>query len=129
MGGQPTPAVGLGIGVERLLLLMEQQDKESVEPSYPDIYMITESERDLPVSLAIAETIRQACQIKVVTYLGQGRIKNQFKQADKSGARFALILGEQEIQKKMIGIKDLRHGEDQTMVLQADIVTALSYYF
>ena len=129
LGGQPTPAVGLGIGVERLLLLMEQQDKESVEPSYPDIYMITESERDLPVSLAIAETIRQACQIKVVTYLGQGRIKNQFKQADKSGARFALILGEQEIQKKMIGIKDLRHGEDQTMVLQADIVTALSYYF
>ena len=129
LGGQPTPAVGLGIGVERLLLLMEQQDKESVEPSYPDIYMITESERDLPVSLAIAETIRQACQIKVVTYLGQGRIKNQFKQADKSGARFALILGEQEIQKKMIGIKDFRHGEDQTMVLQADIVTALSYYF
>lgn len=129
LGGQPTPAVGLGIGVERLLLLMEQVNNDVVAPSHPDVFMITESERDLPVALAIAETLRQVCQITVVTYLGQGRIKNQFKQADKSGARLALILGEQEMQKKMIGIKDLRRGEEQTTVLQADIVSALSYYF
>jgi histidyl-tRNA synthetase len=129
LGGQPTPAVGLGIGVERLMLLMEQLDKAMVPPVHPDVFMITEAERDLPVSLAIAELLRQTCQISVVTYLGQGRIKNQFKQADKSGARLALILGEEEMQKKMIGIKDLRGGEEQKMVMQAHIVIALSHYF
>lgn len=129
LGGQSMPAVGFGIGMERLLLLRDTLNTQTLPLHSPDIFIIIENEACLNTALNIAETIRQDCGLKVATYLGQGRMKNQFKQADKSNARLALILGEQEMQTHAIGIKDLRQGDEQTTIQQQDVVTSLNHYF
>lgn len=122
LGGQATPAVGLALGVERLLLLLETLGaSSSVEGT--DIFVITDNKQYQTHALRIAETLR-AADWRVVVYLGQGRMKAQFKQADRSGARFALILGEAEIQEGAISIKNLSTGTQQK-VLETEIVEAL----
>lgn len=127
LGGQATPAVGFAMGVERLLMLMSAS--QSPLPLQPDVFMVVESEQCLPAALNMAEKLRDTYDLCVLTHLEHSRMKNQFKQADKSGARLALILGEQEIQQGTIGIKDLRQEGEQNTVSQTDIVTALQYYF
>ena len=122
LGGQATPAVGLALGVERLLLLLETMGTpNSVEKT--DIFVITDGEQYQTQALAIAESLR-AADWKVVVYLGQGRMKAQFKHADKSGARFALILGENEVQEGAVSIKDLLEGT-QKKVPENELVAAL----
>ena len=123
LGGQATPAVGFALGVERLLLLMETLAPISEEPKV-DVFVIVDGEPYQAQALAIAERIRAESAWNVVVYLGQGRMKAQFKQADKCGARFAMILGEQEIQDDMVVIKDLRQGGQQT-VPQVDALEVL----
>ena len=122
LGGQATPAVGLALGVERLLLLLETMGTpNSVEKT--DIFVITDGEQYQTQALAIAESLR-AADWKVEVYLGQGRMKAQFKHADKSGARFALILGENEVQEGAVSIKDLLEGT-QKKVPENELVAAL----
>ena len=122
LGGQATPAVGLALGVERLLLLLETMGTpNSVEKT--DIFVITDGEQYQTQALAIAESLR-AADWKVGVYLGQGRMKAQFKHADKSGARFALILGENEVQEGAVSIKDLLEGT-QKKVPENELVAAL----
>ena len=122
LGGQATPAVGLALGVERLLLLLETMGtSNSVEKT--DVFVITDGEQYQIQALAIAECLR-AADWKVVVYLGQGRMKAQFKHADRSGARFALILGENEAQESAVSIKDLLDGT-QKKVPKNELVEAL----
>ena len=123
LGGQATPAVGLALGIERLLLLIETMGAlSSVEKA--DVFVITDGEQYQAQALAIAERLREAEAWKVVVYLGQGRMKAQFKHADRSGARFALILGEQEQQEGTVSIKDLRDGT-QKRVSESSLVEEL----
>ncbi len=129
LGGQPTPAVGFGLGVERLLLLMENLGIAAPDAHQASVFMITDGEQYVSQALALAEQLRQDCDYDVVVYLGQGRMKSQFKQADKSGARFALILGEQEIQEQTISIKDLRQLGEQKMVQQSMLKQAMKMAF
>ncbi len=123
LGGQATPAIGFALGVERLLLLIETI-KPSVDDQSVDIFMIVDGEAFQPQALAIAEQLRESGTWHVVVYLGQSRMKAQFKQADKSGARFAIILGEQEVKDGVVSIKDLRQGIQKT-VPQTDLLEAL----
>ncbi|MCX7091422.1 MAG: histidine--tRNA ligase [Legionellales bacterium] len=123
LGGQATPAVGFALGVERLLLLMETVAPAPAVPQI-DVFVIVDGEQFQAQALAIAEQIREESAWNVVVYLGQSRMKAQFKQADKCGARFAIILGEQEIQTKTAGVKDLRQGVQQT-VPQAELLELL----
>lgn len=122
LGGQATPAVGLALGVERLLLLLETLGTPNIGDA-TDIFVITESEQYQTRALRLAESLR-AADWKVVVYLGQGRMKAQFKQADRSGARFALILGETEVQDGAVSIKDLLQGTQQK-VLESELLEAL----
>lgn len=123
LGGQATPAVGFALGIERLLLLIDTVTPSTVI-SQVDVFVIVDAEPYQVQALAIAEQIRAENPWNVVVYLGQSRMKAQFKQADKSGARFAVILGEQEIQTKTASIKDLRQGVQQT-VAQTEVVATL----
>lgn len=123
LGGQATPAVGLALGIERLLLLMETMGASS-SVDKADVFVITDGEQYQAQALAIAECLREAEAWKVVVYLGQGRMKAQFKHADRSGARFALILGEQEQQEGTVSIKDLREGT-QKRVSESSLVEEL----
>ncbi|PJD93861.1 MAG: histidine--tRNA ligase [Legionella sp.] len=129
LGGQPTPAVGFGLGMERLLLLMESMGVAPPTVPQTSVFMIVDGEQYVPQALVLAEQLRQNCAYDVVVYLGQGRMKSQFKQADKSGARFALILGEQEVQEQTISIKDLRQLGAQKKIQQTLLKDAMKMAF
>ncbi|TGG90385.1 histidine--tRNA ligase [Natronospirillum operosum] len=115
LGGKPVPAIGFGMGVERLLLLLETLGvvPESVFTTV-DAYLISMGEDADMALLPLAERIREANPtLRLQTHLGGGGFKSKMKKADRSGARLALILGEDELQQQVFTVKDLRTGEDQ----------------
>jgi len=128
LGGAPTSAVGFAMGAERLLLLMQQQDVSMLlEPSVT-AYLMVEDE-GLLIAMQLAESIREeAPGWTILLHTTGGRFKNQFKKADKSGARLALILGEDELREQTISIKDLRGQSEQQCVPQADVVQTMNMY-
>ena len=126
LGGQATPAVGFALGIERLLLLVENEGHSLAENKGTDIFVITETEYQ-PQAIAMAEQLRSTTSWRVQVYLGQGRMKAQFKQADRCKAKIALILGEQEIQQQEISIKDLRQGT-QKKVAREELIEALQTF-
>jgi histidyl-tRNA synthetase len=129
LGGAPTSAVGFAMGAERLLLLMQQQDvPQLIEPPVTAYLMVEEDA--LLIAMKLAETIREeAPNWTILLHTAGGRFKNQFKKADKSGARLALILGEDELREQTISIKDLRGQSTQQCVPQVDVVQAMKTYF
>ena len=117
LGGRDTPAVGFALGIERLVELLA-----ALEPSEalaPDAYLVAVGERAQRDAPLIGERLRDlAPGLRLVTHCGGGSFKSQFKRADKSGARFALVLGEAELESGLIGVKPLRdQGEQQQLSL------------
>ncbi|MDF1781876.1 MAG: histidine--tRNA ligase [Alcanivoracaceae bacterium] len=126
LGGRATPAVGFAMGLERLVLLLEQQRPE-LRPQ-ADIYVIAPDEKT--AGLLLSEALRDALpELKIQSHCGAGGLKAQMKKADKSGARFALILAEQEIAKGVVGIKPLRGNGEQQEVAQAALADWLATQF
>ncbi|WP_312600708.1 MULTISPECIES: histidine--tRNA ligase [Pseudomonas] len=117
-GGKPTPGVGFAMGVERLVLMLETLNKIPAELSRPmDIYLCTFGEAAELAGLALAEQLRTALpSLRLAVNAGGGSFKSQFKKADKSGAWFALILGEDELAQRQVGLKPLRNASAQEMV-------------
>jgi len=117
-GGKPTPGIGFAMGVERLLALLESAGVE--QSQVPQVFVVT---RVPPADmLAVAEDLReQVPGLRVAVALGGGSMKAQFKRADRSGARFCVILGEAEYQAGQAAIKDLRaeRGEQEMVNLDA----------
>ena len=106
LGGQSTSAVGFAMGLERLALLLRAK-KDHV--SKPDLFIIATDAKITSDALLLAEKLRDALpHLYILTHLMEGKLKRQFKYADKSGARFALILGEEEVNNHQISLKDLR---------------------
>lgn len=129
LGGTSTPAVGFALGVERIILLMETLCLLEAESKNISLFIIATNQEGIYNALMLAENIRSAHpQVTVITNTAGGSFKSQFKKADKSGARFALILGEDEIAKKTISIKDLRNGVEQITVEQQNINQFLKDY-
>jgi histidyl-tRNA synthetase len=110
LGGKPTPAVGWGMGVERMLLLLEAV---GVQPPAraPDVYAIVPNAGAMPVATATCEALR-AQGIDVLMHgagaESWGGMKSQFKRADASGACYALIFGEDELAQGTVALKSLR---------------------
>ena len=129
LGGRPTPACGFAMGVERLILLLEAQGKAVNAPT-PDIYLIAAGEAAVTMGMSIAEQLRDALpHIQLLTNTGGGNFKTQMKRADKSQADFALILGEDELQRAEIGFKPLRSGAEQITLSLANLAEQLAPYF
>ncbi|HGM8185069.1 TPA: histidine--tRNA ligase [Pseudomonas aeruginosa] len=121
-GGKPTPGVGFAMGVERLVLLLETLGVISAELNRPaDLYVCAFGEPAELAALTLAEQLRSAIPgIRLLVNAGAGSFKSQFKKADKSGARFALILGEDEVANRVVGFKPLRdEGEQQSIAWDA----------
>jgi histidyl-tRNA synthetase len=113
LGGRPTPACGFAMGVERLILLMEAQGIQTPTIA-PDIFLIMAGDSALKAGMALAEQLRDSLPaLKLISNSGGGNFKTQMKRADKSNARFALILGENELERGEIGFKPLRDGGEQ----------------
>ncbi|MBH9310167.1 histidine--tRNA ligase [Pseudomonas aeruginosa] len=121
-GGKPTPGVGFAMGVERLVLLLETLGVLPAELNRPaDLYVCAFGEPAELAALTLAEQLRSAIPgIRLLVNAGAGSFKSQFKKADKSGARFALILGEDEVANRVVGCKPLRdEGEQQSIAWDA----------
>ena len=132
MGGKPTAGVGFAMGIERLLLLIETlgQVPESISRTI-DVYLCAFGEQAELAGLKISEQLRDRLpSLRLAVNAGGGNFKNQFKKADKSGALFALILGDDELAKQEIGVKPLRgQGEQQNIAwdaLAAHLETAIA---
>lgn len=118
LGGKPTPAIGFACGLERLVLLLEQLNQNSV---VPDIFMILHGASAVQQGLILSERIRDNFpHLQVETNLSGGSMKSQFKRADKSAARFAIIIGEDEAQKNQAVIKNLRDKDGAQQQLSYD---------
>jgi len=126
LGGKPTPAVGWAMGIERFVALYEACGGEAPADD-ADVYVVAVGESTLEPAFAIAEQLRdEVAGIKVELNLGGGSFKSQLKRADKSNAAFALILGEQEIAEKRVGLKPLRSTEDQSSVAFDELPATLA---
>lgn len=107
MGGKSVPAVGFAVGIERILLLLQLQ-QENIEDA-ADIYVVSSLGAPRLYAFALARTLREQFKDwQVVTDCGDAGFKNQFKKADKSGASWALIVGDEEYAQKTVTLKPLR---------------------
>lgn len=119
LGGKQTAAVGLAMGVERLVLLLEQHEW-SVEK--PLAYIVCQGDVAKAKAIQLAENLRdQLPQAGFVLHCGEGSLKSQFKKADKTGAKLALILGEQEIEENNVGVKFLRERKEQQFIPREEL--------
>ena len=113
VGGKPSPAVGWALGVERVLELIREQG-EAVPDLAPDVYAIIPDMAALPVAMQTLQALRArgvSAQMHAGSGEGMGSMKSQFKKADASGARHALVFGAQELAQGQVAIKSLRDGE------------------
>jgi histidyl-tRNA synthetase len=118
LGGRPTPACGFAIGVERMILLLAAQG--AIHAAAPDAYVVHAGERGSALARHVAEMLRDH-GASIVVHAGGGSFKSQMKKADASGARLALIVGDDEAAAGTIAIKQLRDGGDQVAVPLQDL--------
>ncbi|WP_148715436.1 histidine--tRNA ligase [Chitinolyticbacter meiyuanensis] len=118
LGGKPCPGVGFAIGIERLILLLEAEGV-AMPAQIPDVYLVHQGEAADRVAFALARQLRVA-GLKVVLHAGGGSFKSQFKKADASGARFAVVIGDAEAEAGNANLKQLSGegaGEQVTVPL------------
>ncbi len=109
LGGKPTPGVGFAMGIERLVLLLEELKLIPEETqNLIDIFIIAAGEGTLEKAFQISETIRSDTNLRVLQNAGAGSFKSQMKKADKSGALLAVIIGEQELNSGKVILKALK---------------------
>ncbi len=118
LGGRATPACGFGIGLERLLLLMEAQQIQ-IPALAPDVYLVLAGEEAQIAGVKLAESLRDSqTNLSLQSNVAAGSFKAQIKRADKSGAKYAFILGGSEVEGNTITIKPLRSSAEQQTIPQ-----------
>jgi len=123
LGGKPTPGCGFGIGVERVLLLL--QDDGRTASDAPDAYVVHVGKRATLLALEVAESLRDA-GLAITVHAGGGNFGSQMKRADASGARFALIVGENEADARVVGVKPLRDAGEQIALPPGELAARLA---
>lgn len=115
LGGKGATAIGFAIGLERLIALLETMDAlPKVETI--DAYLVALGDDAAKQAPLLAEQLRdQIPNLKLITHCGGGSFKSQFKHADRSGARWSLILGDDEISQQVVGVKTMATGEQETV--------------
>ncbi len=108
MGGKSAPAIGFGLGIERLLLLVQQLDLPGPDFA-PAAYCVLATEDALAQAMPVVEALRSG-GVDVLMHSGGGSFKSQLKKADASGARYALIFGADELAQGVVTVKSLRDG-------------------
>ena len=125
LGGKPNFAVGFAMGIERLLALLETSGNVPLARSV-DVYMIRVGETAEREGLRFAETIRNEVPgLKLQVNCGGGSFKSQFKKADKSGAEYAIILGDDEVSRGEVSVKSLRSEQGQQTLSREQTIAFL----
>ncbi len=125
LGGKPVPAIGFAMGIERLLELLIEDDVEIAEPG-ADIYIVVVGDAARRQGQKIAEKLRSDGRWKVILNADERSFKAQLKRADKSGAAFAVILGESEVENGSALLKPLRTAAEQLEVAQNALGTVIT---
>jgi histidyl-tRNA synthetase len=113
LGGKPTPAVGWGMGIERVLELLKEQSIEASD-TVLDAYAIVPDLADAVLVAPLLQKLRDqgvSVQMHATADGTAGAMKSQFKKADASGARYALVFGAEELAKQQLAVKSLRDGQ------------------
>ena len=127
LGGKPCPGVGFAMGIERLVLLLDELGvvPDSIAHQI-DVYLMAVGDVEQQ-GLVLAEKLREQCpSLRIEHHCGGGSVKSQIKKADKSGATIALIMGEDEAASGTIGVKYLREDKAQETVAQSELVNVLT---
>ena len=129
LGGRPVPAVGFAMGLERLVAILEETNPAAAD-SAVDVYLVLQGEAAIQEGLVLAEQIRAALpSLEVISNCGGGSMKAQFKRADRSGAQYALVLGDTELAEGTVVMKPLRRDEQQISVRRDELFGALHSRF
>lgn len=123
LGGKPTPGCGFGIGAERVLLLLKDAGR-NVE-QLPLAYIVHAGDAASALARRVAERLRDD-RLAVVLHAGGGSFKSQMKKADASGARYALVIGDDEAARDVVGVKPLRETAEQRDVTVAELAAHLA---
>jgi histidyl-tRNA synthetase len=124
LGGKPAPACGFAMGIERLMALLEAQNS-GIDMPAPDVYVVHQGEAAQRLAFRAAEMLRDiGCA--VLTHMGGGSFKSQFKRADASGAQLALVIGDDEAAGEQVTVKPLRVEAEQQCVALNDLADVVS---
>tara|TARA_R110001592_G_scaffold6853_1_gene37794 strand:- start:9227 stop:10534 length:1308 start_codon:yes stop_codon:yes gene_type:complete len=137
LGGKPTPGVGFAMGIERLVLLLEELKLIPEETkNLIDVFIIAAGEGTVEKAFQVSEDIRSQTTLRVLQNAGAGSFKSQMKKADKSGALLTIIIGEQELSSGQVILKALKNdqklekaglsGGEQKLLLLDDISSSLN---
>lgn len=126
IGGQDTPGVGMSLGMERLVLMLKSSNPELMSGNQTDLYLVLVGDSAIEHGMVAAEKIRaQLPELGIMVNMAGQSFKSQFKKADKSGAKLALIIGDDEIKDNLFTVKWLREQKDQQQLKYDDLVTVL----
>ena len=122
LGGKSCPATGFSIGMERLILLIKETLELNVENKNIDIFFVCLSKESIQKAIMYSESLREkVSELGIRINMGLEGVGSQFKKADKSGAMFAFILGDDELKNNTISMKDLRSKSDQETLSYKDL--------
>ncbi|MDU8923687.1 histidine--tRNA ligase [Pasteurellaceae bacterium LIM206] len=118
LGGHATEGVGFAMGLERLVLLVQEVNKDIRLPNAVDVYMVYAGKGTTLAAFRLAEKLRfSAPHLRVMTHCSGGKFQKQFKRADKLNAKITLIIGESELQQQQVIVKNLQNGSQETVAL------------
>lgn len=124
MGGPHLPSLGFAMGLERLLLILEKQGAAIPEPDACEVYLAPMGDKAVKACFAMATKLRQSGVSAELDTVGRG-LKAQMKYADKSGARYVLVIGDDELAAGKATLKNMRSGETEDVTLDDSLYTAL----
>jgi histidyl-tRNA synthetase len=124
LGGKPTPGIGFGTGIERIIINLKRQEVPLPEQPPLDAYIAYQGEAARTVAYKLASDLRLAGRSAVLTSGGRS-FKSQLRHADSLGARYAAIIGERELADHTVSLKDLQGGEQVTVPL-GEVVTRIA---
>ncbi len=116
LGGQPTPALGFGMGLERLILTMQSQGCEFEQPPKCELYIAPMGENAAMAAASLVSELREDGLYTEYDLIGRS-LKAQMKYADKIGAKFVLVLGDNELEQKLVRVKNMKSGEQTELPL------------
>lgn len=125
LGGQKTPALGFGMGLERLILTMEKQGCDFMEQKTCDLYIASMGDTAADKAMSLAMTLRDEGYFVEYDLVGRG-IKPQMKYADKIGSKFVVVLGDNEIETGKAKLKNMATGEQSDIVLDGSFIDTFS---
>ena len=114
LGGKPTPAVGFAAGLERIILNLKKQKLDIPALPRPDVFIAYLEEEAKTEAMKLASELRKA-GIAVIMATGDKSLRGQMRQADSLDIAYALILGEQEVSKRNVMLRDMSSGEQKTI--------------